>query len=132
MERELVLCHRKEVRKEIPKTSYDQMVVCWLCCSKTYFMCAYHKAFIVPHFEWLQKMDERTKRAGFRSRSILERYYLMHSDLTHLKANWERDPCFRSFIEVVNDLNPEDQKRLYLGAEMFFGISLQTLTKHFN
>mmetsp|Transcript_22644 Transcript_22644/g.67005 ORF Transcript_22644/g.67005 Transcript_22644/m.67005 type:complete len:219 (+) Transcript_22644:1297-1953(+) len=51
-----------------------------------HFMCAYHKAFIVPHFEWLQKMDERTKRSGFRSRSILERYYLMHCDLTHLKA----------------------------------------------
>lgn len=65
------------------------------------FICAYHHAYLVPHFHWLQKADTKGKKAGFRSRNILERYYLMRRDLVRLRDHWENDPSFSKFVHKL-------------------------------
>jgi hypothetical protein len=50
------------------------------------YMVGFHKAFMNPHFKWLQESNELTKHHGFRSHHMAERYFLMSEDLNKIQS----------------------------------------------
>ena len=51
------------------------------------FLYVFHQQWLVPHFVWLQAVDDATGEAGFRSQHILVRSFIMLDDLKRFKLD---------------------------------------------
>ena len=53
------------------------------------FLYVFHERWLVPHFIWLQAVDDISKASGFRSHHIFVRYFIMLEDLCAFEQDLE-------------------------------------------
>ena len=95
---------------------------------------AFHKAFLFPHFKFLQLGDPRTgTTSSFLSRHITIRYFLMIEDLESMENNkWMshvKFTAFKSSLDKLNDIEKEQQKKKNI---LFLGFIRRSIEKNFN
>jgi hypothetical protein len=96
---------------------------------------AYDSFFFNKHFEWLQRGDEDIGSiAGFLSRHLPVRYFVMHSELSDAydMEGWKTMNAFTTYVECISRL-PTPEKRLQQEKKtnLFFMRAVDTLQKHF-
>jgi hypothetical protein len=95
----------------------------------------YNSYFFDKHFEWLQRGDEKIgNTAGFMSRHLPVRYFLMHTELSQAydMEGWKQIDAFGAYKNAIEKL-PTDEKRLMQEKKtnLFFMRAITTLEKHF-
>ena len=72
---------------------------------------AFHRAFLFPHFQFLQLGDPRTgNKASFIARHIAVCYFFMIEDLEKMEGDeWMNHEMFISFLATLNILNEEEK-----------------------
>ena len=68
--------------------------------SHIHLVCAYDDSFFQPHFNYLKKVDSRSKIHGFNVRNMPLHCYIMHQDLVHISEHWNDMAEFRTFVSV--------------------------------
>ena len=59
----------------------------------------FHTFFMFPHFKFLQGGDEQSKRCGYQTKHLLERYFLMHKVLkNNTNKQWPQNTHFNGFM----------------------------------
>ena len=94
---------------------------------------AFHRAFLFPHFQFLQLGDPRTgNKASFIARHIAVRYFLMIEDLEKKEGNeWMNHEMFISFLATLNILNEEEKIQQKKKITLFLKFIRQSIEKHF-
>ena len=94
---------------------------------------AFHTFFMFPHFKFLQGGDEQSKRCGYQTKHLLERYFLMHEDLrNNTNKQWPKNTHFDDFMEYNRlSLSPSEQIEQADKVDRFFTTCLRLLDKHF-
>jgi len=59
----------------------------------------FHKAYVNPHFDWLQSCVDLTGTIGFQAHNIVVRYYLMEKDLQGIYSH----PVMKVYREAVSN-----------------------------
>lgn len=85
------------------------------------------------HFDWCQEKDTYTGQAGFRSREILVRFFIIRRDIDRFKEAYNNDnsPEFREFRELNNQLSENDQAIMSKKASEFITEAIKMVEKHF-
>ena len=96
------------------------------------FIVAFHRAFLAPHFTFLQDVDEYSKRASFRSHHIFSRYFLMDKDLRKIISDHEtQDSHFQMHRDSLTSLSSTQKETMKKKSAIFFQESLDALHRHF-
>jgi len=95
---------------------------------------SFHKAYISPHLDWLQKSEDLTSALGFQSHHIAVRYFVMEKNIEHILS---RNPMTLYLTAVQNwitsnDSNTkENEERLMKKQRLFVHEASDSLHKHF-
>ena len=96
----------------------------------------YNSFFFNRNFEWLQRGDEEIgNTAGFMSRHLPVRYFLMHAELSEAydMEGWKRMDSFGAYRSSIAELSTEKKRLLQeKKTNLFFMRAISTLEKHFH
>ena len=68
------------------------------------FIQAFSASVLHQHFKWMQGVDKLAKEYGFRSRSMLERIFLVLDDVEKLSnGGWREDLRYQSFLQCCSE-----------------------------
>ena len=98
------------------------------------FFAALHKAWIFPHFSFLQKGDCVLKsHPGFQGRLMTVRFYFMTKDLMNLRYGmWKESDEFKTTSDYMTMHLPDSvHQKLNTKAKQSFRIIQNVLDKHF-
>ena len=94
---------------------------------------AFHKAFIVPHFRFLQLGDPKTGGTpSFLGRHCTLRYYIMQDDLDAIKGEgWKTHEMFAEFVQHIKCLTEQEQEIQQKKLTYFVRYLVNSINKHF-
>ena len=94
---------------------------------------AFHKAYIFPHFHFLQLGNPGTGRSpGFRGRHSTIHYYLMRRDIDEIKGDqWLSNDNFNGFCTTLFQLDQNKQIQQKRKPAVFVNRLIPSIKKYF-
>jgi len=92
----------------------------------------FHKAYVNPHFDWLQSCDDLSGNLGFSAHCIAVRFYVMHMDLRNTCRGRSMEDCHEAVANWMDGPITASERQRHLDKlNVFVGSVHESLCKHF-